>query len=193
MDAPASGHQEVVLMVCRANLIRSPLAAGLLRRRLLALGRDDLVVSSGGLEVVSGSAPGAEVLQVALEHHVSLDAHRPRPVTVESLQESALVVTMTETQRTGVCRMSRAALARTFTLLELVRLLGALDEPPATTWSQLARRAHVARPLVSAASQAEDVPDPIGRPVDHLRSVADTLADLTHLLGSHVASRAATR
>lgn len=193
MAMAASGRGEGMLVLCRANQIRSPLAAALIRRRLAMLGRRDLKVVSAGFEVVAGATTGSDVIQIGLERDVDLTTHRPRPFTAKSLAGAALVVTMTESQRSNAERLHRAATPYTFTLAELVRLLGASDEPPVVAWKDLARRAHAARPYVPPALHAEDVPDPIGRTLHQHRVVADMLVDLTEELVSHVAERATQR
>ena len=182
-----------LLVVCRANLIRSPLAAALLRLQLVALGRSDLGVSSAGLQVVPHARAGDEAFEAALERGIDLSHHRPTQVTAEMLVGAALVITMTEEQRGAAARLSRVSVAHTFTLPELDRLLSATDQTPAATWGELARGAHAVRPLVAAVPEPEDVPDPVGRELYHHQVVADTMVTLTQRVVGHLAPRAAQR
>lgn len=190
-----------LLVLCRANLIRSPLAAAVLRARLDEHGRADLRVASAGLQIGPADVLPASAAEVALAHDVDLVAHRPQPVSAAQVRAAELVVTMTETQRAVVERLDRACLPRTFTLLELVRLLragttgaGSGSAPGGTVngtasstlggaagrgfprWSALARAAHRARPLVPPADGTEDLPDPVGHPRRFQRQVADEIA-----------------
>lgn len=183
-----SVRPEALVFLCRANLVRSPLAAALLRRHLRVLGRSDLAVTSAGLHLVPGAHPGEEAVQVGLDLGVDLAARQPVAASAQLLGQAALVVTMTEEQRAAAARLDHRAVPWTFTLPELVRLLTGGTHTPARTWREVAARAHAARPLVVPAEEAEDVPDPVGRSWREHRVVADTLVGLTEALAGHVAA-----
>lgn len=170
---------ETLLVVCRANLIRSPLAAGLLRRRMAAGGGPAHDVASAGLHAAAGERPDHHTVALARGWGLDLATHDARRATAAVVAAASLVLTMTEEQRSGVVRLAPALTGRTFTLLELVRLLAAdggrgplLDG----SLADLAVRAHRRRPLTARAAAPEDVPDPVGRGPDRLREVADRLA-----------------
>lgn len=174
----ASGvGSETLLVICRENVARSPLAAGLVRLMLDRVGRADLTVISAGMEAVPWTPAADEVVRVAQVLGVDLLDHTASSVTTPMVSKASLVVTMTEAQRAAVERMDPSLVASTFTLVELARLVHAIPDP-ALSWSELARSAHRARPFVSASTSPEDVPDPVGRPSQHYRVLADRLATM---------------
>ncbi|WP_308192603.1 hypothetical protein [Nocardioides sp. CFH 31398] len=165
-----------LLVVCRANLIRSPVAAGLLRRG--PGGRRE--VASAGLHAEPGLRADDDTVAVAARAGVDLADHVSRPVTADLLAASALVLAMTEAQRSALVRTLPAAVPRTFTLLELVRLTGpgpadGNDVPLGGPLAEVAARAHRRRPLELGPGVPEDVPDPVGRGPQELRAVVARL------------------
>lgn len=196
MSDPAVASDEGpgdLLFLCRANLIRSPLAAALLREQLAALGRQDLRVGSAGLQVQPGDVVGQEAYDAALEQGVDISHHRAVPVDGAMIAGAGLVVTMTEEQRAAAVRLSRVSVSHTFTLPELVRLLSAREGSAASTWADMARRAHAVRPFVEAVPEPEDVPDPVGRELSEHQVVAETVVRLTRGVVDHLAPELASR
>jgi len=177
---------QILLVVCRANLIRSPIATGLLRTTLQKAGCSELVVRSAGLQVAPGSTPPEAAMRAAEDQGIDLISHRASGVTASAVSCAALVLTMTEAQRAAVARLSPMATPRVFTLAELVRLTTVPDAPEEQTWRELAHWAHVRRPLVAPASEPEDVPDPIGRSERYLRVVVNDLVDLCRQVAARV-------
>ena len=176
-----------VLLVCTANLARSPLAAALLRRELSACGRDDIVVESAGTRVAAPETPSS-VLRVAQKLGLDLSDHRGRQVSKEIINGADLVLTMAEEERSALVRLSPANVARTFTLLELHRLTesaeGRLAGPAA-----LAQLAHRARPVTRPPATVEDIEDPVGRSTRHLQRVAEHLHELVAPIAVRLAQR----
>lgn len=80
-----------VLFVCHGNIIRSPMAAALLKRSLAEQGRADVRVESAGLHAHPLNGPDPRAVKVAAEFGVSLQSHRAQPVT-QALVEGADVV-----------------------------------------------------------------------------------------------------
>lgn len=85
-----------VLFVCTANVCRSPLAEGLLRHRLRAMGLGGMVqVRSAGSNVGQiGRHPDPRVKKLAAEAGVSLSRIRSRKLTVAMIQRSDYVLVM---------------------------------------------------------------------------------------------------
>lgn len=170
---PSSGGP--LLLVCRANLVRSPLVQELVAQALRQHGRDDLEVCSAGLEVLVDGVPDPAAVEAARELGCDLSSREAVPVTPEMIEHSGLVVTMTERQRSTVLRLSHHAVPKTFTLPELARLIREIPGP-ASDWADLARRAHTARPFAAAPDGPEDVADPAGRGRQDHQATAHTLA-----------------
>lgn len=81
------------LFVCQGNIVRSPLAAALFRRRLPAHLQDVQVMSAGAGTYAEGrSDPRAQA--VATRFNVSLDGHKSKWVTPAMLEAADVVLAM---------------------------------------------------------------------------------------------------
>lgn len=112
-----------VLVVCTANVCRSPLAAAILRRRWDAAGLP-AEVSSAGVRAMRG-APVCVVSQEVLGAPL---AGAAREITPDLVREADLVLTMEREQRSSVVRLLPGSQARVFTLREAAALLDGLLE-----------------------------------------------------------------
>ena len=116
------GHMALrVLVVCTANVCRSPMAAGLLAAHLAAIGADASVTSAGTASYELPVDPVAVAAARALG--VEIWAHRPRMLDRALLAHDGqhLIITMTREHLRHVVTTDRTAWRRTFTLRELVR------------------------------------------------------------------------
>lgn len=166
-------ESHTLLVLCRANLVRSPFAGDVLRTLLADLGRSDLQVRTAGLQAESDLIAPEFALLAAREHGTELSTHHPRPISPTLVAESGLVLTMTESQRNAVERLASAETARTFTLQEFVRLLRNTSD--CHNWADLAREAHRQRPILPPAAAQEDIPDPAGHDLRFHRAVAQAI------------------
>jgi len=180
-DGPAR-----ILVVCTANIARSPLAAAMLaaevqRRHLGACIR----VDSAGVRARPGHPAAEHTLTVAARRGLDLRAHRSRP-TIDAAPEGAdLVLTMSQRQRDHLGGSYAGMAARVFSLPELARLLAPVDPaplpPPGGVRLRAATRAaHLQRPR-STPGPEEDVTDPYGQPE---RAYEDLAARLDGLLAA---------
>jgi protein-tyrosine-phosphatase/predicted ATP-grasp superfamily ATP-dependent carboligase len=83
-----------VLFVCHGNIIRSPMAAVLLRQFLEDAGDHTFSVISAGLAAKTGRLADERALVVAKEFGVSLDDHRAQLLSRELVDNSDLVFVM---------------------------------------------------------------------------------------------------
>jgi protein-tyrosine phosphatase len=93
---PFSRPQVTLLILCSANVCRSPVAAALLREALRRRGlRRQVRVLSAGTEV---AAPGAladpRMVSIAAEIGIRLKGHRAQPLTDLQLQQATVVYAM---------------------------------------------------------------------------------------------------
>lgn len=178
-----------LLVVCRANVARSPLAEVMLADALADLGVE---VASAGVQAAEGAPPARGSVELAADRGLDLAGHRSRPVSEPLVAGADLVLTMSENQRDTCARLLPGAGRRTFTLREFDRLTGGLtdlpsdSDPIATPLAALVEAAHQARPSASPPKQAEDVPDPIGKDWDHWYALADELDVLTGRLAARL-------
>ena len=160
-----------VLVVCHANIARSPLVTALFedqaRRRLGPA--PDVWVRSAGVRAVEGRPAATGSRAQAVARGLDLDGHRSVPLARVDLVDADLVVTMSERQRGHAVRLDPGALHRTFTLLELARLCARLQPmddamPPRARVRSVAWAASQSRPFVPGPPEPEDVADPFGGP-----------------------------
>lgn len=169
-----------ILVVCTANVARSPLFAT--RLQLEAnnrLGPGTVEVASAGIDAVFGAPAAAGSRVVGERWDRPLDDHRATPVSYIDLAEVPLVLAMEIAHRRSLIRRERSLAARAFTVRELIRIvldrigpegLTTLPSPdptdPRRRLAALAELADGHRPGRLARKHA-DVPDPIraGQPV----------------------------
>jgi protein-tyrosine phosphatase len=168
-----------VLVVCTANVARSPLFAGMLQARL----GDAARVTSAGVRAREGD-PAAERSQVLAEQRgLDLNGHRSRPVVPELVSGTELVLTMSERQRDRCSPLAPRAASKVFTVRELARLADVVDhedapDEPAARLRWLIEQAHLARPRSFAPPDGDDVPDPIRAPWDQWEAMAAIFDEL---------------
>ncbi len=172
-----------VLLVCTGNICRSPMAEGLLEQRSERLFGGNLVVRSVGLAARGGSPPTPEAIEAAAERGADISELRSTPFTSDHAWTADVVITMTARQRHQVVGDDYRVAKKTFTLKELVALLGALPPPSAAPSREAAleriRAADALRRSPEAPSIVdEDVSDPLGLSGEAYRAVAWELEGL---------------
>lgn len=112
---------ELLLLVCEANVCRSPLAELLLRRDLSSL--PDVRIESAGTRVVQSAAICPEVggREGGAQWAEGADAHRSRAVSEELLRESALILVADTVVRSDVVAALPEVRDRVFTFLDAAR------------------------------------------------------------------------
>ena len=138
-------------------------------------------VSSVGTIARDGARATRETIVVGSEHGIDASSHAARRLVREHLAEADLVLAMTAEHRDAVAAMDAQAIARTFTLKELVSLLEDLPAQeragdPASLASRVAEADAHRRAGFAGNPHDQDVADPIGHPVETYRAVAWELA-----------------
>jgi protein-tyrosine phosphatase len=169
-----------ILVLCTANVCRSPMAASLLALRLAALGVTVPVRSAGMLR--NGDPPHPEVVSVMTSYRIDIAAHRSHVASAADLARAILVLTMTRENLRHAVVAEPEVWPRTFTLKELVwrgEQIGArLSGESLADWLA---RTHAGRDQASLLgdSPEDDVVDPAGEP---LHAYAATAALLDRLV-----------
>jgi protein-tyrosine phosphatase len=128
-----------LLVVCTANICRSPATARALRVNLaaLGLGNDVVAVSSAGVRALPG-LPMCEVSEQQIEEHLfglapdPLSMHASRVLTADIAAQADLILTADRTHRREVLAMAPVARARTFTVRQAARLAAWVAGPEGT-------------------------------------------------------------
>lgn len=183
-----------VLAVCTGNICRSPAV-----ERLLAA-RTGLVVRSAGTRAAVGSPVSPAMALLLSDGGIATEGFAARQLTAEHVRSARLVVTCTSAHRDTVLEIEPGALAQTFTLRELARLIGYLPAArteqvratasPRARVRELAAAAHelrTAATLPPSLPAADDIADPIGRPpaiyAEVYTQINAAVAALARLLG----------
>lgn len=190
-----------ILVVCSANICRSPFAAALLRQRLAEKFPDragEVDVSSAGVRALVGHAMDPVAAQLLEARGGSGQGFAARQVGADLLRQSDLVLVMTREHRRAVVTLAPAALRKTFTLPELARIARAHatrtdgshtdgshtngshtdGKGPAAALRELAAAAPALRgPTAPPNPSDDDVADPHRRPLEEYEQAAGRIGD----------------
>jgi protein-tyrosine phosphatase len=178
-----------LLLVCTANQARSPAAELLFRRQAVDRLGDEhgLEIRSAGVYAASGVGLLPTMADALSQQGLSYDDFRSRPLSAEEIDSSRLVITMTEEHRRAVNRMAPSAVARSYTLPELDRLVSSSHWDAAWDGADdLVDHLRRLRPLVAKPNGPEDVVDPAGHGVDVAVAVLDELRVRIARIGPHL-------
>lgn len=173
-----------MLVVCTANVCRSPVAELLLGRALADRpdvdGIDWAITSAGTGRYAAPLDPNT--IRAASDVGIEVSEHRPRVLDRNILAEEGadLVLTMTRAHLPDVVGLDPAAWPRTFTLKELARRANSL-EPPRTGegfsgWLARMAEGRRARDMLHG-DPLDDVADPYGLPKRHH---VEMIAEVAH-------------
>lgn len=184
--------QPRILVVCTANICRSPMAERLLAeyfaRQAPAI---DPYVSSAGTRARPDDKAARGMRRIAERWGLDLDYHRSRRIDADLAERQDLIITMEDAHRTAVSRLAAGLGQRTFTITELVALL---DSAGAQTSAGLPAQVAVwHRARARTAIDAPDVDDPYGGPEAGYETTAWQLADLVERLAPAIANAIGTR
>lgn len=119
-----------LVVVCTANVCRSPLAAAMLAAQVRQRGADaHIAVASAGVDARYGDPPAAASVAIARERGLDLDEHRSRPVDNDLDDEHGrtVLLTMTTGQRALLAAVDGSLATRCFSLRELARLVRGIE------------------------------------------------------------------
>ncbi len=173
-----------ILLVCTGNICRSATAERLGRAyldELLGEAASEIRLMSAGTHAVVGSAMHPDSALVLTGFGAQPGDFQAQQLTEAMPVAADLILTMTRAHRRDVLELAPRGLARTFTLREAARLLESLPDHVEFAGSSFPDRA---RSLVAALAAArsrrrggrdDDVPDPIGRPVEVHEEVGEVI------------------
>ena len=172
-----------VLVVCTANVCRSPLAQVHLRSHFDAVGAPALVRSAGFLEGGHPADPSA--VRVASERGLDLSGHRSLALTPNIARSADLVLTMTGDHVRELLLIDPYGLPRAFPLRSFLRLANGVGPRSAqetfADWiARIARR----RQSTELFSDQEDIADPFGQSLGTFRKTSVLLNRLAFQVAS---------
>ena len=176
-----SGEEFNVVVVCRANLCRSPLMEFLLRQQI-ELRNLNWTVTSAGTDASPGQRIHPYSAELLAERGIETEGWVSRALDQRMLSEANLVLTATEEQSQLVESLDPSLIGRTFPLLQFAylarsvrsaRLLGAAELGPWLIQESYHRR----KRLANFPEEQRDLEDPIGRTMNRFRQCADLITD----------------
>jgi len=96
-----------ILMVCLGNICRSPMADGLLRKKVQQLNLNVTVDSAGTSSLHQGDAPDKRMRETASELGTPIDALRSRPFVVLDFDRFDLIFAMDKSNRENILSLAR--------------------------------------------------------------------------------------
>ena len=142
---------KTILLVCTANQCRSPMAEGLMRRKLEREGRaDEIRAASAGVDALDGCRATENSIRAMAARGIDISGHCSRATTDRILQDAALILTMERAH---------------------ANVLQAL-------FPAHAERVHL---LAQMAGLESDVADPVGSPLENYRRTAQEIENLIEL------------
>jgi RpiB/LacA/LacB family sugar-phosphate isomerase len=136
---------KMVLFVCTGNICRSPMAEGLLRRRLA--GRADIAVESAGITAASGLPPSEFAVQAMAEIGVDISDQVSKPLTPDRVRRADLIFAMTRAHKEAIEMIYPEAAEKVFLLKE----------------------------FEASGRYDKDIADPIGMPLEVYRRCRDEI------------------
>src|SRR5476651_416726 len=125
---PDPGH---ILVVCTGNICRSPMGAALLQHALAGEAEPlrSLKVLAAGVASRSGEPASANAVTALKKVGIDLKGHSSQPVTQALLDDSLIVLCMTESHRDMIEITAQPVPERLFLFKELMGAKGDLEIP----------------------------------------------------------------
>jgi protein-tyrosine phosphatase len=137
----------VIMFVCTGNLCRSPMAEGLLRKRLADRGLDARhKVASTGTWAVEGRPASEHAITVMAERGIDITDHIAQTITAEEVAAADLILVMSREHK------------------QIIH----------NTWPQYDWKVHR---LSEIAGKRKDVSDPYGGPIKEYRACVNVIED----------------
>lgn len=179
----------IVLVVCTANICRSPVGAALLKESVASSG---IVVKSAGTHAVVGLGPVPEAVNYVHRRTGTVLRGTGTQLTRRYAEGADLILTMTEAQRTSVVQRAPSALRRVFTLRQFVRIAPYLPEgsfyPSVIAVAEAVARFRVLAGPVEPIG--DDIEDPYGAtPAIYQQSfsiIEEAVSEISAVLASRI-------
>jgi protein-tyrosine-phosphatase len=119
-----------ILIVCTANICRSPMAEAILKRLVADRSDADLWhIESAGTWAIN-SSPAAALSQIVMQRMgLDISTHHSQPVTLELMQQFDLILTMEDRQKEGLALQFKKYADRIFMVSEMIGRIENIPDP----------------------------------------------------------------
>lgn len=167
MSVSSSGPPGFILVVCTANICRSPMAAALLAQRFAGWSTGSSVAVASGGFLDSGRAADPFAVAAMATRGIDLRGHLSTQLQPTLLRSADLVITMTGAHVQQAVDLDTKVWPRTFRLTDLSARIAALGPRPTNeSLGQYIARLHSGRTAAAlmGAGTDGDIADPFGGP-----------------------------
>lgn len=117
-----------ILFVCTGNTCRSSMAEGLLKHEA-KLNNLKIDVISAGTHAAHECKASAFAIDAMSEMGIDINCHRSKPVTLESIENSDIILTMTKEHKYILTLLYPSHADKIFTLMEYIGEMGDVLDP----------------------------------------------------------------
>ena len=138
-----------ILFVCAANMCRSPMAEGLMQRKLEREGRaGEICAASAGVRAVDGARATWNAITIMSERSVDIAGHRSRALTREIVEDAALILTMEREHAEAIKTRFPQHAHRVYLLSEMAGLDDEIEDPVGGTTEDYSQTAQEIQDLI---------------------------------------------
>jgi protein-tyrosine phosphatase len=189
-----------LLIVCHANICRSPMVERLARQALglrLGAAATTVDVSSAGVRARTNWPMHPNTEQVLRDRGADVSGFGSRRLTPELVESADLVLAADRQQRAACVTLVPAAVRRTYTLKQFGRLAGAVPanrlasaRSPYERLAALRDEALMVRSEVPLVPPAEDdLIDPVCEPIEAFVSCAEEISGVIQVIVDRIARK----
>ncbi len=117
-----------VLFVCTGNTCRSPMAAGILKKKLESRGIKDIIVDSCGF-ISGGMSASSYAVETAAKNGINLSGHKSKVINASLVSSCDLILTMSVGHKDDIIRNFPQARGKTFTIMGFAGKAGSIEDP----------------------------------------------------------------
>ena len=112
-----------ILFVCTGNTCRSSMAEGIFKSMLKEMKIEGINVSSAGISAFEGEAANEKAIVTLNKKGIDIKNHRARQLTRKIINESDLVLTMTESHKKTILNLFPECTGKVYALKEYACIL----------------------------------------------------------------------
>jgi protein-tyrosine-phosphatase len=118
-----------ILFVCTGNTCRSSMAEGIFKSMLQEMNIENINVSSAGISAFEGDAANEKAIYTLNKKGIDIRNHRARQLTKKIINESDLILTMTNNHKNTILNVLPEYSHKVYTLKEYACIVNKEEAP----------------------------------------------------------------